>query len=119
MDHHRTWKAWGWALQNGWTGELERREVDYVAALEKFMQECDQTEAVIKDDPTYQETLKSRAEFRGAMELLEKASASGDPAAIEKCKADVLAAWEKCHSQHVVRPSQDRKPGSVISKKPS
>ncbi len=96
-DHHRTWKAWGWALQNGWTDELERREADYVAALERFTDECDQTETLIKDDPTYQERLKSRAEFRGAMGLLAKASDSGDTAAIEKCKADVLAAWEKLH----------------------
>jgi hypothetical protein len=110
--HHRTWKAWGWALQHGWTGELERREADYVAALEKFTDECNQTEALIKDDPTYQERLKNRAEFRGAMGLLEKAFASGDPAVIEKCKADVLAAWEKRHRQNAIRPSQDRKPGS-------
>ena len=108
IDHHRTWKAWGSALQNGWTGELERREADYVATLEKFTDECDQTEALIKDDPTYQERLKSRADVRGAMGLLAKASDSGDPAAIEKCKADVLAAWEKRHNQNVVRPPQDR-----------
>jgi hypothetical protein len=46
------------------------------------------------------------------MGLLEKAFASGDPAAIEKCKADVLAAWEKRHSQNAIPSSQDRKPGS-------
>jgi hypothetical protein len=90
-----------------------------VAALEKFTDECDQTETLIKDDPTYQERLKSRAQFRGAMGLLEKASDSGDPAAIEKCKADVLAAREKLHSQNVVRSSLDRKPGSILSKGPS
>jgi hypothetical protein len=119
IDHHRPWEAWGRALQNGWTGELERHEADYVAALEKFTDECDQSEALIKDDRTYQERLKSRAEFRGAMGLLEKASDSGDPAAIEKCKADVLAAWEKRHNQNVIRPSLDRKPGSILSKEPS
>jgi hypothetical protein len=105
-DQDRTWMAWRWALQNGWTAELERREADYVAALEKFTDECDQTEALMKDDPTYQERLERRAEFRGAMGLLEEASDSSDPAAIEKCKADVLAAWEKLHSQNVIRSSQ-------------
>jgi hypothetical protein len=46
IDHHRTWKAWGSALQNGRTAESERREADYVTALEKFTDECAQTEAL-------------------------------------------------------------------------
>jgi hypothetical protein len=51
IDHHRTWEAWAGALQNGWTGELERREADYMAALEQFTEECAQIEALVADDP--------------------------------------------------------------------
>jgi hypothetical protein len=117
-DHYRTWKAWGSALQNGWYGELGRREADYVAALEKFIDECEQTEALLKDDPGYQERLRSRADFRRATALLEAASESGDPAAVKRCKSDALAAWEKRRSQNVFRPSQYGKPGSITDNEP-
>jgi hypothetical protein len=105
IDHHRTWKAWGWALQHGWTGELERREADYVAALEKLTDECNQTETLIKDYPAYQNRLENAAEVRRALEAFNDA---GDSAAIEKCKADLEAAWEKRYGQKATLPPAER-----------
>jgi hypothetical protein len=119
MDFYRPWQAWGSALQNNCTGELERREADYVAALEKFTDECEQIEALVRDDPTYQERLKRRAEVRDAMERLAETSESGDSDAIEKCKADVLAAWEKRSGQNITRPSEERRPAAILSRRPT
>jgi hypothetical protein len=100
-----TWQAWVRALQDGLVGELERREAEYAAALEKLTEQCKQLDERLADDPTYNRRLENDAEFRRALMAFNVA---GDLDAIRKSKNDFEAACEKWCGEKVTLPSAEQ-----------